>query len=186
MKKRDIPNCISIFRIIFVIPIIYLLLIEQYTIALFMFFIVGLSDALDGFLAKRYNWESPLGSVLDPLADKLLLVSTYFALCWLGHIPVWLVLTVIARDVIIVIGAFSFYFLVGRYNLAPSWLSKINTCAQILLGLVVVSTLSFTAISVDVVDVLILVVLATTILSGVDYMLIWGKRAWRAKQKHVS
>ncbi|VAW87420.1 CDP-diacylglycerol--glycerol-3-phosphate 3-phosphatidyltransferase [hydrothermal vent metagenome] len=186
MKKRDIPNCISIFRIIFVIPVIYLLLVEQYTIALFMFLIAGLSDALDGFLAKRYNWESPLGSVLDPIADKLLLVSTYFALCWLGHIPVWLVIAVIARDVIIVIGAFSFYFLVGRYDMVPSWLSKINTCTQILLGLVVVSSLSFTSISVNVVDFLILVVLLTTILSGADYVLTWGKRAWRAKRKHAS
>lgn len=186
MKKRDIPNCISIFRIVFVIPIIYLLLIEQYTVALFMFLIAGVSDGLDGFLAKRYGWESPLGSVLDPIADKLLLVSTYFALCWLGQIPVWLVMVVIARDVIIVMGAFSFYFLVGRYDMAPSWLSKINTCAQILLGLVIVASLGFIPISTGVVEGLIVLVFITTLLSGADYMLTWGLRAWRARRKHYS
>ena len=90
MKWRDLPNLISVFRIVLVVPIEYLLLQQHYVSAMILFFLAGISDGLDGFLAKRFNWTSRLGSVLDPLADKLLLVCTYLVLGWLGHLPWWL------------------------------------------------------------------------------------------------
>ncbi|MEO1963374.1 MAG: CDP-alcohol phosphatidyltransferase family protein, partial [Cycloclasticus sp.] len=77
MTRKDIPNAISMMRILLVAPIVYLLLNQSYTLALIFFVVAGISDALDGFLAKRYDWTSQLGSFLDPLADKLLLVSCF-------------------------------------------------------------------------------------------------------------
>ena len=105
MNARDIPNIISVLRIVLVVPIIVLMLEQQFAAALLLFFVAGLSDGLDGYLAKRNNWGSRLGSILDPLADKLLLISSYVALGWLGLIPVWLVAVVLIRDIVIVSGA---------------------------------------------------------------------------------
>lgn len=182
MRPRDIPNLLSVLRIVIVIPTVLALLDEQYQVALLMLMVAGLSDALDGYLAKRNRWESRLGSVLDPVADKSLLVSCYLALGWLGHIPIWLVAAVIARDVIIVLGAFAYYWLIGRYEMAPTLASKVNTFAQILYGVAVVATLAIGFPDGELIQWLALVVLATTALSGLDYVWTWGVRAWRAKQ----
>ncbi len=186
MTKKDIPNIISVLRIFLVVPVVLFLLDEEYAYALFLFFVAGISDGLDGFLAKRYGWTSRLGSILDPIADKLLLVCCYVTLGWLGHIPVWLVVAVITRDAVIVLGAVAFYLLIGRYEMAPSWASKVNTFAQIVLGLAVVTTLALFPVMPWVFDVLVYFVLITTILSGADYVWTWGVRAWRAKTGHYS
>ncbi|MDE2089174.1 MAG: CDP-alcohol phosphatidyltransferase family protein, partial [Gammaproteobacteria bacterium] len=105
MTRRDLPNLISVLRMLLVLPVVALLMTEHYREALLLFGLAGLSDALDGFLAKRYGWTSRLGAVLDPLADKILLVSSYIALGWLRLLPLWLVAAVIVRDLVIVIGA---------------------------------------------------------------------------------
>ena len=90
MNRSDIPNIISMLRIILVIPTVMLLLNERYGQALILFAVAGASDGLDGYIAKRYHYVSRLGTILDPLADKLLLVCTYLALGWLGLLPAWL------------------------------------------------------------------------------------------------
>ena len=133
MKLRDIPNILSLLRISLVIPIVYLLVQREFSYVLVLFVIAGISDGLDGYLAKRNNWTSRLGSILDPLADKLLLVFSYLALGWMGEIPMWLVFAVMARDVIIIVGAISYHELIGEYDMEPSWLSKTNTFFQIVL-----------------------------------------------------
>lgn len=130
MNRRDIPNSISVFRILLVVPVVWLLLQQHYAMALVLFAIAGLSDALDGFLAKVNGWESRLGSILDPLADKLLLVCSFLALVWLGLIPSWLFVVVIARDLIIVIGGVAFHLMFGRFEMEPSIISKMNTFFQ--------------------------------------------------------
>ena len=84
MKARDIPNIISIIRIVLVLPFIVLMLRQEFTLALILFFTAGISDGIDGYLAKRNHWTSRLGSILDPLADKLLLVSSFVTLAWLS------------------------------------------------------------------------------------------------------
>lgn len=104
MNRRDIPNLISVIRIVLVLPIIYLLWNKQYQMTLALFIIAGLSDALDGFLAKRYDWTSQLGSFLDPLADKLLLVSCFLVCVLTGLMPAWLFIVILLRDVIVSFG----------------------------------------------------------------------------------
>lgn len=186
MRWRDIPNIISLIRIGLVLPIVMLLVEERYGAALILLFVAGASDALDGYLAKRNGWTSRVGSILDPVADKLLLVSAFLVLGWMGHIPLWLVAGIVARDVVILLGASAYHLLVGHYELAPSWISKINTFAQILLGLSVVLSLAVANLSDAFIEGLVYLVATTTILSGVDYVWTWGRRAWHAKSgRHV-
>lgn len=177
MNRSDIPNLISFLRIMMVVPIVMLLFREAYGTALSLFLIAGVSDGLDGYLAKRYGWTSRLGSILDPLADKALLVGCYVALGWMDHIPLWLVFAVVGRDVIIVAGAFAFYALIGRREVIPSWMSKVNTFAQIVLGLTVVLSLAWYPLPERLLNAMFQIVLVTTVMSGADYVWTWSRRA---------
>jgi len=178
---RDLPNLISLLRIALVGPVAWFLVTERYVEALLTFLVAGISDGVDGYLAKRYSWQSRLGSILDPLADKLLLVTTYLALAWLGVLPLWLTLAVVARDVVVVGGALAFHWLVGRYDMAPSLISKLNTMAQITLALAAVASLALLALPAWLLQGLVVLVAVTTLLSGADYVWTWGTRAYRAR-----
>ncbi len=182
MKARDIPNLISILRIILTVPTVWMLLQQRFDIALILFAVSGFSDGLDGFLAKRFGWQSTLGGLLDPLADKVLLVSTVLALGWLGLIPWWLVLAVILRDLIIVIGAAVYHFRIQHLEAAPSRISKINTVVQIVLVIAVVFDKGLVALPADVIPGLIWITLTTTCLSGIDYVWVWSQRATADRQ----
>jgi cardiolipin synthase len=181
VKPRDIPNIISLLRIALVIPVVYLLLEREFSYALVLFFVAGFSDALDGYLAKRNHWKSRLGSILDPLADKLLLVFSYLALGWLHEIPMWLVIAVMVRDVVIVVGAIAYHELISEYDMMPTWMSKTNTFFQIMLVLAVVFSLGAYTLPGWLIDTLIYTVAVTTFVSGTNYVWVWGRRAIAAK-----
>ncbi len=183
MKARDIPNIISIIRIVLVLPFVVLMLRQEFTGALILFFVAGISDGIDGYLAKRNNWISRLGSILDPLADKLLLVSSFVSLAWLNILPVWLVVAVLLRDVIIISGALAYHFVVDRYEMEPSIISKINTFFQIMLVLSTVFSQGLYPMPPLALQALVYIVLATTILSGGDYVYTWGKKTYHAKKQ---
>ena len=179
MNLRQLPNTISIFRVVLVFPIIYLLLNHQYQQTLVLFVIAGVSDGVDGFLAKYYGWQTWLGGVLDPLADKFLLVSCFIALAWMGLLSWWLVALVMVRDVVIIAGATYYYFRVDRIDAQPTFLSKFNTVSQI--GLVVVVILSeIVSLPSWLVMTMIVFVALTTVSSGLDYVVAWSRRV----QKH--
>lgn len=166
-------------RILLVIPVVMALLDEQFALALLLFAVAGVSDGLDGFLAKQFQWQSRLGSILDPLADKLLLMASFTSLTVLGFIPWWLLLAVIARDVIIVTGGLAYHYLIGRFELMPLWSSKINTFLQIaLVLLVIIQQQWFPGLEI-LVTAGIWLVLASVINSGSEYMIVWGLKAWR-------
>jgi len=179
MTRADIPNIITILRIGLVPPVIVALHSSNYSLALVLYFIAGVSDGLDGYLAKRFGWTSRLGSILDPLADKLLLVGTFLVLGWQGLLPVWVVAIVILRDLVILSGGIAYHFLIGNYELAPTIISKVNTFFQIALGLFVVVSAAFLAFPPWVLTSLVWIVAATSILSGAHYVWSWGVRAHR-------
>lgn len=181
MRARDIPNLITVARLLLVPPIVWSLLTEQYGLALVLFVAAGLSDALDGFLAKTFNWTSRLGGLLDPIADKLLLVNCYLALAWQDLIPVWLTALVIGRDLVILVGAIVYNAVVERLEAAPSVISKINTLSQLVLVVAVLFNYGAQLLPAGWLDILIHGVFATTLLSGVDYVWTWGWRAWNKK-----
>ncbi|MFA7096133.1 MAG: CDP-alcohol phosphatidyltransferase family protein [Gammaproteobacteria bacterium] len=185
MTLRDLPNLISLGRVCLVLPVVVLLVTERYGAALALFAVAGVSDFLDGFLAKRFGWTSRLGAILDPLADKALLVSMYLALGWLGLIPAWLVLAVIARDMVIVSGAVAYHFKIGRFETAPTVLSKVNTFVQILLALLVVFAQGVMPLPAFWITALTWIVLATTVASGASYVWTWSWRAWNAGRRKL-
>jgi len=169
-----LPNAITLARIALVPVFILVLKDQDYGTALLVFLFAGASDGVDGFIARRYNVRTRLGGILDPLADKILLVSAYVMLSVLGHIPFWLVLSVVFRDLLIVGGYVAYTLAVGPVHMRPSALSKFNTLMQVLLVLVV---LLQQAHWVDIgawLDVLIYGALFTTIASGLHYLWIWG------------
>ena len=183
MKPRDIPNVITGFRFLLVPPVVILLLQERFLAALLVFGVAGFSDGLDGFLAKRYGWSSRLGGLMDPLADKLLLASSFLTLGWLGWIPLWLVALVIVRDLVIIAGAVFYHMRIEHFEAEPTIISKLNTAAQILLVLAVMFSLGVRTVPASWIDLLCYSVLATTLLSGLDYVLTWGRRAWQKRDQ---
>jgi len=171
-----LPNIITLFRIAMVPVLVLLLKSEDYAYALFVFLLAGVSDALDGYIAKRFGFVSQLGAVMDPLADKLLLVSSYVMLTVLGQIPFWLLLCVAFRDLLIVGGYLVYVSLRSAVQMRPSYLSKINTFMQISL---VVAILAQHGIGLDIgsfVLLLTVVVGVTTIASGAHYLWVWVVR----------
>ena len=182
MTRADIPNIISVLRIVLVWPVVMSLLAGNYEMTLVLYTVAGISDGLDGFIAKHYHYTSRLGSILDPLADKLLLVCTFLTLCWLGFVPVWLTALIIARDILILLGAVAFYLLIGRFEMAPSWISKTNTFFQLALGLVIVIA-QVAPVSAMLTFALMVIVTVTTIVSGVHYVWVWGRRAFMIHER---
>ena len=139
----SIPNLITLGRVILV-PIVFWLLVNGELQAAFLVFVVaGISDAVDGFLAKRFGWETELGAYLDPIADKLLIVCIFIALGVTARLPSWLVIIVVSRDVLIVIGVLLSWLLGHPTPMKPLAVSKMNTTAQIVLAAAVLADEAF-------------------------------------------
>ena len=183
MKARDIPNLISFLRILLTLPIVWLLFEREFSYALMLFAVAGFSDGLDGFLAKHYGWQSHLGGLLDPLADKALLMSSFLVLGGLGLIPIWLVILVIFRDLTIMGGALYYHFSVEEVDADPSLISKLNTLMQILLVLLVVTDAGPFPLPDLLLKGLVWATGLTTLISGTLYVWIWTNKArskgWR-------
>ncbi len=177
MSFRWLPNAISLLRVVLVAPILLLILNEQFPLALVLFFVAGFSDGIDGYLAKRYDWHTRLGALLDPVADKLLVAGTFITLTYMQHIPIWLTAVVILRDVVIVGGAAAYNFIVKPVQGEPTRISKLNTALQLLFLLFVLSRAGFDWPDEISITVLGAAILITVVISGVDYVLSWSKRA---------
>lgn len=174
MNVSQLPNLITLSRIALVPLLILALKDRDYTTALAVFLIAGVSDGLDGWIAKHYRITSRLGAILDPVADKVLLLSSYVMLMLLDHLPFWLVLTVVFRDLLIVGGYLVYTSLVASVQMRPSLLSKFNTVMQIVLVLAVLVQEAVGFHYPLSLDALVYTVFATTVASGAHYVWIWG------------
>lgn len=177
MSLSWLPNAVSLLRIALVVPILMFILDGLYVWALLLFFVAGFSDGVDGYLAKRFDWHTRLGALLDPIADKLLVAGTFLMLTYTQHIPVWLAAVVILRDVVIVGGATVYNFLVRPVQGEPTSISKLNTTLQLMFLLFVMSRAAFDWPDQISLTILGASVLITVVISGVDYVLSWTKRA---------
>jgi len=168
-----IPNFITIARI-FVVPlIVYLVIDDRYLEAALLFVVAGISDAVDGFIAKRFNAASELGAYLDPIADKALLVSIFLALGFKGALPVWLIIAAVSRDILIV-GAVILSWMLGRpVPMRPSKVSKVNTAAQIVLIALVLGARSGFDVFLPLTGPAILIAGSLTIISAGAYLVGW-------------
>lgn len=170
----QIPNLLTLLRI-GASPILILLLKEHaYDIAFLVFILAGISDGLDGYIAKKYGFVSKLGAILDPLADKILIISAFVMLTLLDYLPFWLLLTVGFRDLLIIGGCIVMVLLSGSIQMKPSRVSKLNTFMQLsLVTCVIVQSAAWINFPL-LIEFLIYSVLATTVLSGAHYVWIWG------------
>lgn len=175
LSHMNLPNLISLARLITVPLIIWMVLKELYLLAFVSFLVAGLSDALDGILARLLKAHTTLGAYLDPLADKALLVSMFATLGYKSLIPMWVVIAVIFRDILIIGGAF-LLFMIGRtFIIKPIVVSKINTFIQVVTVIYVLAQQGFELKLPFVSDIIFYVVGASTIISGAAYIIIWLK-----------
>ncbi|MEP6940412.1 MAG: CDP-alcohol phosphatidyltransferase family protein [Rudaea sp.] len=184
---RHLPNAITLTRFVLVVPLVVFVARHDFDAALIVVAVAGASDALDGLLAKRYGWQSWLGGVIDPLADKLLLLSCFISLNLADVLPSWMMWLAIARDLVIVFGATTYHFLVGKVVPQPSTLSKATTCLQIAFVIaLLVNHSSWFALPVALIDALLWIAAAATACSGLQYVYVWSRKAIVAKRAQVN
>ncbi len=174
---RHLPNLISGLRLLMVLPVFWLVTGRDYAAALVLAAIAGASDAIDGWLARHFGWQSRLGGMLDPLADKLLLLAGFLGLALIDELPFWLFVLVVARDVVIVVGAVAYHNLVGPFDAQPSLLSKITTFVQI--ACVLAELLRLSGLAPLPPGILVWPTAALTASSGLHYVVAWSLRACR-------
>ena len=176
---------ISIFRIILVIPVVYYLLQHKYSLAFIIFLVACVSDYIDGYIARRYQWESQLGGWLDPIGDKILLNSVYLVLWSMDLIiPDWLLFCIIGRDIMIVGGVLYYYYRIEKITAHPTLISKINTLMQLVLVLLILIKLSYptfaASVADDIINATMYIVVGLTLMSGAWYFIIGMRRMRRA------
>lgn len=169
----NIPNIITVGRTLLV-PVVFWLVISGHDAVAFALFVTaGVSDALDGYLARRLDMQTQLGAYLDPLADKLLIVSIFIALGMRGDVPSWLVITIVARDILIVLGILLASMLGRPVEIAPLMVSKLTTVAQISLAALVLANSAFSLGLGTVQYAGVWATAALTVASLVAYLRIW-------------
>jgi cardiolipin synthase len=172
----NIPNFISLGRLMAVPVIIWLIIGGRMTEAFWLFVAAGVSDALDGFIAKRFGATTIIGGYLDPLADKVLLAGVYIALGQAGRLEDWLVIMVVFRDILILGGALLFHVVAQSLSMQPIFISKVNTVCQICLAAAILGAAGL-GFSLGVArDAMIFIVAVTTLVSGTVYVITWSRR----------
>ena len=180
---RHLPNALTLARVVLVVPAGWLLWVEAIPEALIIFAIAGVSDFVDGELARRFNWRTTFGAIADPAADKLLVFVVIVVLALQGHVPVWFLAFVVGRDVVIVCGALVYRLWLGKYEMEATPLSKANTALLIFVLLVVIIGLMgedypVAAMVAGPIDPLGFVLVAvSSVVSGGQYVLLWSRRA---------
>lgn len=165
----NLPNVLSLARILLSPLFVFLLVYGYPRWALTVFVVAGLTDALDGTVARLWNQRTMLGKYLDPLADKLLLISAFVALGVLSWVPFWLVLIVISRDVVLLVGTVVMHQLQDGFDITPSWLGKVTTFLQVLLVLLILLALVGTELT-PLRTACMWLAAAATLLSGLHYV----------------
>jgi cardiolipin synthase len=174
---RQVPNLISLIRIALIPPIAAALVQGELRIAMLMIFVAAASDGVDGFLARRFGWQTELGAILDPAADKLLMATVFVTLAVLGGVPLWLMSAAVGRDALIVAGTLAYRYWIGPISIRPTVISKINTLCQLNFILYVVARLQFPVLPAWPATLLGALVLVTVVVSGMDYVLTYSMRA---------
>lgn len=168
-----VPNFITLLRFLMVPAVVYALLLGEMLPAFVIFVVAGISDGIDGFVARHYNQQSELGAYLDPIADKLLLVTVFIMLAILDFLPQWLVVLVVSRDVLIIMAVLLSSVMAQPVDMNPIFISKANTAVQIALASVVLAELAFNTGFGGLRILLIYVVAVLTVLSAAAYLRLW-------------
>lgn len=179
----NVPNVITLVRLALVPVIAYLLWRGFYGPALIVFLGAAVSDFLDGIIARTFDQRSRLGAVLDPIADKLSMFVATVVLAWHGLLPLWLAAAIVLRDVVIVAGALVYRAAIGRIEIAPTMLSKVNTFIEFgVLLAVMANAAGWIGVSAALLALFVLV-FVTVVASGAQYVWLWGRKAARESRK---
>jgi cardiolipin synthase len=177
-----IPNLITLMRLLLVAPVAVAILNNEFWLTLVLFAIASVSDGVDGYLARRFNWTSRFGAILDPIADKLMLIVAFLLLTYIGIFPVWLALIVICRDMVIISGATVYHLMFGEYDFLASYLGKLSTLLQFSLVLVNLVNLAIFDMPEWLLEGGIWAVFVVSLLSGLHYVITWGRKAITASK----
>jgi|SRR5579862_2895342 len=180
-RDLNLPNLITLARLVSVPVAVWLIFGEKYGAAFWLFVAAGLSDALDGYIAKRFDRRTRLGALLDPAADKALVAGVYLSLGLLGQLPAWLVVLVVLRDILIVLG-FALQSAAAPKPVDPLYISKVNTSIQITLVGFVLARLGLGIEAGPATWLLIAAAATTTVLSGLSYLARWAGLWSRSEQ----
>ena len=174
---RHVPNALTLLRFL-LIPVLVVLIAQRgYDAAVVVFFISALSDFADGVIARHWNARTRFGAIADPLADKLTMLAVTLMLAVQGLLPIWLVAAILLRDFVIVGGALAYHYAVGRYDMAPSLLSKLNTAVEFLTLAMVLSSAAGIFDASAARPMLFALLMVTIVASGGQYVWVWGRRA---------
>lgn len=186
MILKHIPNILTVARLILIAPFLVFIFHENYLGAFYTFVVAGFTDGLDGWLARYYSWQTPFGTLIDPIADKLLISSSFISLAFSHTLPWSLVFLVFSRDLTISVGALAWYWLIQRkITFQPTFLSKINTVLQLTLVTVCLFERAYSISIVWLSASLIILTAITTTATYLDYVWTWGKKA-RLSLSHSS
>ena len=166
---------ITILRFVLVPAVVYWLLGGQWQLAFAGFLVAGISDGVDGFVARHFNQRSKLGGYLDPMADKLLLVSVFVVLGFMSELPLWLVIAAVSRDALIVCAVLLSTVMGNPVEMKPLMVSKANTAVQIVLVAVVLAELAFTTDFGPLRPALIILSALLTVASAGAYLVAWSR-----------
>ncbi len=183
MNLRHLPNAITGLRLAMAPLLLWLLWSRHFEVALVVALVAGASDLVDGFLAKRFGWQSRLGSLLDPIADKLMVGLAMLGLWLVAMLPAWLVGLVLVRDLVIVAGALVWWRLGGPFDAQPTLLGKLSTLAQLVLVLLCLVELAGWLLPLQARMEAIIAAALLTFASGIDYVVRYGVRARHATRK---
>ena len=175
-SNLNLPNAITLLRLLAVPGVAWLLETGRHGPAFWLFLAAALSDGIDGFLARRFGWITPLGALLDTLTDKALGITTLLLLTWQALIPWWVTLAIVLRDAVVVLGALAYRSLAGHLEVQPTWLGKVNTFLEFSLLCVVLAQAGLLLPLAEVARALFVTVFITTVGSGLHYVLVWGRR----------
>lgn len=177
----NVPNAITLLRVALVPVIATLLLRGRHDAALVLFIVSALSDLADGVIARRWNLRTRFGAIADPLADKLTMVTVTLLLFWLQVVPVWFAAAVLLRDATIVAGALAYHWQVGRVEMEPSAVSKVNTALEFTSLVAALAVLAERLPGGPWLQVLFGITLATIVWSGAHYVVVWSRKARAAR-----
>ena len=180
----NVPNVITLLRLGLVPVMAYYLADEAYEIALPIFLVAALSDFADGYIARRFKLVSTFGAALDPIADKLNMLVATVLLAWDMLLPIWLAIAIVARDVVIVVGALAYRLAIGRLDVAPTWLSKVNTFIEFTVLLLVMAAAAGWIETGSWMPTVFLIVFMTVVASGAQYVWVWGRKAFTGRRTH--
>jgi len=177
----NIPNMLTLARIVITPFIVYAIIEHQPVLALILMGAAGITDMLDGAIARYFNQRSTVGAFMDPLADKLMLISTIVSLYFIEQVPTFLFLAVVFRDMIILVGALAYEMVTHKLEMQPTIASKITTFLQIILVLTVLSGMAWQQPGDMALQLILWLTFAFTCISGLQYMVVWMRKAVTAE-----